>query len=138
MLREVKLTTLRVSKSIGIYSIVSKNRWRRNRLLILCFHGIALDDEHVWSSLYVSSEHLRNRFLFMKENNYNVLSLDAGLRLLNDGQLPPKSVAITLDDGFYDFFKIGAAGSSGVCNSCLQYGRRRLKPQRLPWTLVQA
>jgi len=29
-------------------------------------------------------------------------------------------------------------GSSGACNSCLQYSRRCLKPQRLPWTLVQA
>lgn len=104
----MKLITLRASKSMGLYSIVSKSRWRKNRLLILCYHGIALDDEHLWSSLYVSSQHLRKRFLFMKENNYTVLPLDVGLQLLNDGQLPPKSVAITFDDGFYDFFKIGA------------------------------
>ena len=29
-------------------------------------------------------------------------------------------------------------GSSGVCNSCLKNSHRGLKPQRLPWTLVQA
>lgn len=104
----MKLITLRVSKSMGLYSIVSNSRWRKNRLLILCYHGIALDDEHLWSSLYVSSQHLRKRFLFMKKNNYTVLPLDVGLQLLNDGQLPPKSVVITFDDGFYDFFKIGA------------------------------
>ncbi len=28
-------------------------------------------------------------------------------------------------------------GSGGACNSDLQYGRRHLKPQRLPWTLIQ-
>ena len=37
-----------------------------------------------------------------------------------------------------DILKKAAVGSSGACNSCLQYSRRRLKPQRLPWTLVQA
>ncbi len=37
-----------------------------------------------------------------------------------------------------DILKKAAAGSGGACNSCLQYSRRRLKPQRLPWTLVQA
>ena len=34
--------------------------------------------------------------------------------------------------------KYAVAGSSGACNSGLQYSRRRLKPQRLPRTLVQA
>ena len=37
-----------------------------------------------------------------------------------------------------DILKKAAVSSSGVCNSCLQYSRRCLKPQRLPWTLVQA
>ena len=37
-----------------------------------------------------------------------------------------------------DILKKAAVGSSGVCNSYLQYNRRRLKPQRLAWTLVQA
>src|SRR5713226_4597736 len=34
--------------------------------------------------------------------------------------------------------KKATVGSGGACNSGLQYSRRRLKPQRLPWTLVQA
>jgi len=37
-----------------------------------------------------------------------------------------------------DILKKAVVGSGGACNSCLQYSRRRLKPQRLPWTLVQA
>jgi PiT family inorganic phosphate transporter len=34
--------------------------------------------------------------------------------------------------------KMVGAGSSGACNSCLQYSRWRLKSQRLSRTLVQA
>ena len=37
-----------------------------------------------------------------------------------------------------DILKKAAAGSGGACNSGLQYSRRRLKPQRLPRTLIQA
>ena len=37
-----------------------------------------------------------------------------------------------------DILKKAAVGSSGACNSGLQYSRRCLKPQGLPWTLVQA
>lgn len=29
-------------------------------------------------------------------------------------------------------------GSTGECNTCLQYSRWRLKSQRLSWTLIQA
>ncbi len=37
-----------------------------------------------------------------------------------------------------DILKKTAVDSGGACNSCLQYRRRCLKPQRLPWTLVHA
>jgi len=37
-----------------------------------------------------------------------------------------------------DILKKAVVGSGGACNSCLQYSRRCLKPQRLPRTLIQA
>ena len=37
-----------------------------------------------------------------------------------------------------DILKKAVVGSGGACNSGLQYSRRRLKPQRLPRTLIQA
>ena len=36
-----------------------------------------------------------------------------------------------------DIVKKAGVGSGGACNSCLQYSRRRLKPQCLPRTLIQ-
>jgi peptidoglycan/xylan/chitin deacetylase (PgdA/CDA1 family) len=70
----------------------------------LCYHGVSQDDEHLWSDLYVSQDHLRNRFLAIRDGGYTVLPLAEALSRLYAGTLPPRSVAITFDDGTYDFY----------------------------------
>ena len=49
-------------------------------------------------------EILHQRLEILKKGEYNVLPLEEGLRWLRAGQLPPRSVAITFDDGGYDFY----------------------------------
>jgi peptidoglycan/xylan/chitin deacetylase (PgdA/CDA1 family) len=106
MLREIKLTTLRLLKSGGIFDLVANSRWRQQRLLILCYHGISLDDEHLWRpGLYMEPAVLEQRLETLKRGNYSVLPLGESLERLRAGTLPPRSVAITFDDGTYDFYK---------------------------------
>ena len=48
MLRKAKLATLGLLRSAGAFELVANSKWRRERLLILCYHGISLEDEHQW------------------------------------------------------------------------------------------
>jgi peptidoglycan/xylan/chitin deacetylase (PgdA/CDA1 family) len=75
-------------------------------LAILCYHGIALDDEHQWDpSLYVSADFFEQRLRLLREGGFNVVTLQQGIEKLYNGTLPAKSVAITFDDGTYDFYR---------------------------------
>ncbi|OLE50702.1 MAG: hypothetical protein AUG51_26490 [Acidobacteria bacterium 13_1_20CM_3_53_8] len=107
MLREIKQTVLRASRASGVFSLVSRSRWRQNRLLILGYHGVALEDEHQWNpGLYITQELFAERMDALARLGCNVLALGEALERLRAGQLPERSVAITFDDGFYDFYKL--------------------------------
>ncbi len=106
MVKRVKLAVLRALQASGVSSAVMNSRWRQQRLLILCYHGVAIEDEHLWRPLlYISPEKLEQRFESLQKKQYSVLSLDEGLRRLRERTLPPRSICLTFDDGTYDFFR---------------------------------
>lgn len=85
---------------------MANSRWRQNRLLILCYHGVSLEDEHKWRpALYLEPALLRKRLESLQALRCSVLPLDEALTRLRSCDLPPRSVAITFDDGTYDFYK---------------------------------
>lgn len=105
MLRDIRRFALRLQRSAGVFRQVADSTWRKNRLLILCYHGVSRIDEHLWRpSLYMEPEIFRQRLEALKRGEYNVLPLGEGLRRLHAADLPPKSVVITFDDGGYDFY----------------------------------
>lgn len=105
MLRPILRAALNLQKSCGIFRLVRESNWRKNRLLILCYHGISRVDEHLWRpSLYMQPEVFRRRLEILKDGAYRVLPLGDGLRQLQAGELPARSIAITFDDGGYDFY----------------------------------
>ena len=104
MLRAAKLAALRAARRMGGYSVLRGSRWRGKRLLILCYHGISLADEHCWNpELYIPGDLFEQRLSTIREQGYNVLPLDDALRRLYAGELPPQSICLTFDDGFHDF-----------------------------------
>ncbi|MBM9538460.1 polysaccharide deacetylase family protein [Desulfobulbus alkaliphilus] len=103
-----KTLVLKGIKRIGGFRLVSSSTWRKNRLLILCYHGFSSYNEHIWKpELFVTSEHFEKRLKMLHSNNYNILQLSDAIKKLKQNNLPPKSVAITIDDGFHNFFSIG-------------------------------
>jgi len=78
-------------------------------LLVLGYHGISLDDEHLWDGLiYMPAKMFRRRLNILRKANYTVLPLALALQKLKEGTLPPRAVTLVFDDGFHDFASIAA------------------------------
>ena len=104
-LKAIKVAVLQNSKRMGLLSAVGRSPWRTRRLLILCYHGISQQDEHLWNpALYMSQDAFRHRMELLVRNNCSVLPLREAVSRLASNDLPPRSIVITFDDGNYDFF----------------------------------
>jgi peptidoglycan/xylan/chitin deacetylase (PgdA/CDA1 family) len=106
MLRSMKIAVLRLLRGGGLFELVADSRWRRQRLLILCYHGTSLEDEHLWRpALYITPQTLRERLEYLKRGRYAVLPLGEALERLQAQTLPERSIVLTFDDGTYDFYR---------------------------------
>ena len=78
--------------------------WRRRRLAILCYHGVSIEDEHLWDSkLFISAGVFRERMRLLRAWRCNVLPLGEALDRVRANALPERSVVLTFDDGLFDF-----------------------------------
>jgi len=104
MIRTIKESSLHMLKELGITTQIGGSAWRRRRLLILCYHGVSLNDEHLWDpGLYVPAEHLQRRLELLHKNRCNVLPLGEALERMYRKDLPDRAVVLTFDDGYHDF-----------------------------------
>lgn len=102
-LRQIKRAVLR-TRGLGLAPIIARSNWRQQRLLILCYHGIAEGDEHgSHPEMFLPPELFAHRMESLAQSGCKVVGLGEGLRLLQQGKLPARSVAITFDDGWADF-----------------------------------
>jgi peptidoglycan/xylan/chitin deacetylase (PgdA/CDA1 family) len=99
-----KRMVFRVSKWTGLFRLAS---WKTKRSLrVLCYHGFSIDDESLFRPhLFMQISTFRQRLEYLKRHSFPVLSLDAALSHLAAGTLPSRASVITVDDGFYSFYR---------------------------------
>ena len=75
--------------------------WQENELLVIAYHDVE-DHNPNQAYLSVSTEHLRQQFSWLHENNYVPVSVEQVLDA-RDGKsvLPKQAVMLTFDDGYY-------------------------------------
>src|SRR5436190_3816960 len=107
MLRRIRIGLLAAANASGISRLIGHSAWRRQRLLILCYHGVSDGDLHQLNpSLFMDAEVFKSRMDLLRDVKCNVLDLTEALDRLADGTLPPRSVVLTFDDGFADFYRV--------------------------------
>ncbi|MGC2415266.1 MAG: hypothetical protein WA459_21545 [Stellaceae bacterium] len=94
-----KIVVLYALRVFGVFVLA---RWLTRRgLRIVCWHGIAQDDEHLFRpSLFMTPDALRSRIDWLKRKGFPVLGLHEAVRGLKDGSLPPAATVLTFDDGW--------------------------------------
>ncbi|WP_373064300.1 polysaccharide deacetylase family protein [Gemmatimonas sp.] len=100
---DFKSAVFRGAQHAGMLDRIKRSNWRRTKLLILCYHGVSLGDEHEWSDLYVSPERLQERLRLIQSMGFEVASLDSAVSRLWEGTLKEPTVVLTFDDGTADF-----------------------------------
>ena len=106
MYRRFKTTIYQICKSLGLFSLA--RRLTAGELRILCYHGISIEDEHLYMpGLFMRPDTIRARLAILTQNRYPVLPLNEALERLWAGNLPRCAVVITYDDGFYGNYRYG-------------------------------
>lgn len=99
MRRALIRTFLMASKYLGLFEVSRK--LTANRLRVLCYHGMSLEDEHMFrTGLFMTPSTFRRRMDYLADREIPVLSLREGVERLYAGSLPPCAAVITIDDGF--------------------------------------
>jgi len=90
--------------------------------------------------LHVRADHFEQQMQFLKDNGYRVITIDQLFDFLELGQVPEKSVVITIDDGWNDAYHIAFPilkkyGFSATL--FIQTGLINQSPKTLSWAQIR-
>lgn len=98
----MKNTLLRLARAVGLFSLA--RRRVRDSLLILAYHGLAQADEERWrSKLFMNRATFQRRLELIRRWGVPIVRLGDGLDHLKRNAGEPYAIAITFDDGYYNF-----------------------------------
>lgn len=92
---------------LAVLLMISAGAFLRRRYVvpILMYHSVTTRIDPAIRGLIVSPQSFERQMSFLKRNRYRVIPLADLVVLINEGRrIPPKTVAITFDDGYQDTF----------------------------------
>lgn len=99
--KRVKLAGLWVARGLGLFALA--RRLTSQTVKILGYHYVSMEDEETrFPSLYLTPEELRGRLRHL-QRHYQIVSLEEAVDALAEGRPGRGRVAITFDDGLYNF-----------------------------------
>ena len=82
---------------MGLFKLALK--LTENDYRILCYHGIAIKDEHLfWPGIFITQELFKKHLQIIRKYQFNVLPLND---LVNKQHQCKRALVLTFDDGFY-------------------------------------
>lgn len=104
--RGLKLAALQTGRALGIFSAFHHSAYRARRLLITCYHGISIADEHMYRPwLFMTEEQFVSRLDLARDRGYTIVGLQEGLDRLFSGRLDRPYLVLTFDDGGHNFYR---------------------------------
>jgi peptidoglycan/xylan/chitin deacetylase (PgdA/CDA1 family) len=105
----VKRSLYRILFRLGVTRLAAW--WNRGRVMILCYHGVTARAERMAedpTGLHIRAERFEAQLEHLRRH-YRVLPLGEYLAARRGGRpLPPRSVVITFDDGYRNFYTMAA------------------------------
>lgn len=95
----MKTTILKIADKLNLYPFF--NPFTKNTAAIFMLHGIAPGPNDYGA---LSAGTLREYFVYLKTNNYRIMSLSEYIRAIIDKRDTYKTVVFTVDDGYRDFY----------------------------------
>ena len=92
--------------------IIPLKSFRPRGLTALGYQTIPVLSYHHFSKrkkdkLFIRQNEFEQQMQYLKDNGYRVITIDQMFEFLEHGQAPAKSVVITIDDGWRDFYDLG-------------------------------
>lgn len=100
-MKRIKLGLLRTARALGGFALARRLTGKGVR--ILCYHGTwRTEDGFGGDAMFMNPDTFRRRLATIRRLGYAVVPLSDAVRgLRGEAVLPPASVAITIDDGWY-------------------------------------